>query len=89
MLSDVPPKYYIEPIKKANKVPLEMPLEEVGSYALNIEEAKVNEVKKSNSTETKDNSKNNNHTPYQKNGKRNGKGKFKKGKNNGQGNNAS
>jgi hypothetical protein len=70
-------------------VPLELPLEELRSYALNIEETKVNEVKNSNSTETKDNSNNNNHPPSQNNGKRNGKGKFKKGKKNGQVNDAS
>jgi hypothetical protein len=29
-------------MKKANQVPLEMPLEELRSYALNIEETKVN-----------------------------------------------
>jgi hypothetical protein len=57
-------------MKKANQVPLEMPLEELRSYALNIEETKVNEVKNSHSTETKETS--NNHPPSQKNGKRNG-----------------
>jgi hypothetical protein len=66
-----------------------MPLEELRSYALNIEETKVNEVKHSHSTETTDSSNNNIHPPSQKNGKRNGKRKFKKGKKNGQGNHAS
>jgi hypothetical protein len=80
MLFDALPKEYIDQMKKANQVPLEMPLEELRSYFLNIEETKVNEVKKLTSTETKDNSSNNNHTPSQKNGKRNGKGKFKKRK---------
>jgi hypothetical protein len=84
MLFDALPKDYIDHMKKENQVPLEMPLEELRSHSLNIEETKVNEVKNSNLTETKDNSNNNNHTPSQKNGKRNGKGKFKKGKNNGQ-----
>jgi hypothetical protein len=83
------PKYYIDQIKTANQVPLEMPLEELRSYALNFEETKVNEVKKSNLTETKDNSNNNNHAPSQKNDKRKGKGEFKKGKKNGQGNHTS
>jgi hypothetical protein len=69
-------------MKKAKQVPLEMPLEELRSYALNIEETKVNEVKNSRSTETKEIS--NNHPPSQKNRKRNGKGKFNKGKRNGQ-----
>jgi hypothetical protein len=50
-------------MKKANQEPLEMPLEELRSYALHIEETKVNEVKNSNLTETKDSSNNNNHTP--------------------------
>jgi hypothetical protein len=54
MLFDALPKDYIDQIKKANQVPLEMPLEELRSYALNIEETKVNEVKNSCSTETKD-----------------------------------
>jgi hypothetical protein len=63
-----------------------MPLEELRSYALSIEETKVNEVKNSNLTETKDISNNNNQTPSQKNGNNNGKGKFKKEMNNGQGN---
>jgi hypothetical protein len=71
-------------MKKANQVPLEMPLEELRYYALNIEETKVNEVKNSHSNETKDSSNNNNHPPSQKSVKRNGKGKFKKGKKNGQ-----
>jgi hypothetical protein len=31
-------------MKKANQVPLEMPLEELRFYALNIEETKANEV---------------------------------------------
>jgi hypothetical protein len=68
MLFDALPKDYIYQMKKANQVPLEMPLEELISYALNIEETKVNEVKNSNLTETKNNSNNNNHTPSQKNG---------------------
>jgi hypothetical protein len=80
MLFDALPKDNIEQIKKANQVPLEMPLED---------ETKFNEVKNSNSTETKDSSNNNNHTLSQKNGNRNGKGKFKKGKKNGQGNHTS
>jgi hypothetical protein len=45
MLFDELPKDYIDQMKKANQVPLEMPLEELRSYALNIEETKVNEVK--------------------------------------------
>jgi hypothetical protein len=61
-----------------------MPLEELRSYALNIEETKVKEVNNARSTETKDISKNHNHPLSQKNGKRNEKGKFKKGKKNGQ-----
>jgi hypothetical protein len=65
-LFDALPKDYIDQMKKANQVPLEMPLEELRSYALNIEETKVNEVKNSHSTETKDSSKNNNHPPSQK-----------------------
>jgi hypothetical protein len=65
MLFDALPKDYIDQMKKANQVPLEMPLEELRSYDLNIEETKVNEVKNSNSTETKDNS-NNNNTPLSK-----------------------
>jgi hypothetical protein len=44
MLFDALPKDYIEHTKKENQVPLEMPLEELRSYALNIEESKVNEV---------------------------------------------
>jgi hypothetical protein len=64
-------------------------MEELISYALNIEETKINEVNNSNSNETKDNSNNYNHTPSQNNGKMNGKGKFKKGKINGQGNQTS
>jgi hypothetical protein len=82
MLFDALPKDYIDQMKKENQVPLEMPLEELRSYALNIEETKVNEVKNSRSTESKEIS--NNHPPLTKNGKRNGKGKFKKGKKNGQ-----
>jgi hypothetical protein len=66
MLFDALPKDYIDQKKKENQVPLEMPLEELRSYALNIEETKVNDVKNSNSTETKDNSNNNNHTPSKK-----------------------
>jgi hypothetical protein len=54
MLFDALPKDYIDQMKKANQVPLEMPLEELRSYALNIEETKVNEVKSSRSTETKE-----------------------------------
>jgi hypothetical protein len=67
MLFDALPKDYIDQMKKANQVPLEMPLEELRSYALNIEETKVNEVKNSRSTETKDISNNHNHPPSQKN----------------------
>jgi hypothetical protein len=89
ILFDALTKYYIDQMKKADQVPLEMPLEESRSYALNIEETNVNEVKNSNSTKTKDNSNNNNHTPSQNTGNRNGKGKFKKVKKNGQGNHAS
>jgi hypothetical protein len=89
MLFDALPKDYIDHMKKANQVPLEMHLEELRSYALNIEETKVKEVNNSNSTETKDISNNNNHTPSQKRRKMNGNGKFKKGKNNGQGHHAS
>jgi hypothetical protein len=89
MLFDALPKDYIDQMKKANQVPLEMPLEELRFYALNNEETKVNEVKNSNSTEAKDNSRNNNNTPSQKNGKGNGNGKFKKGKKNGQRNHTS
>jgi hypothetical protein len=66
MLFDALPKDCVDHMKKANQVPLEMPLEELRSYALNIEETKVNEVKRSNSTETKDKSNNNNHTPSKK-----------------------
>jgi hypothetical protein len=66
MLFDALPKDCIDQMKKANQVPLEMPLEELRSYALNIEETKVNKVKNSNLTETKDNSNNNNHTPSKK-----------------------
>jgi hypothetical protein len=84
MLFDALPKDYIDQMKKANKVPLEMPLEELISYALNIEETKVNEVNNSNSTEAKSNS-NNNNTPSQNDFKGNVKGKYKKGKKNGQG----
>jgi hypothetical protein len=36
MLFDALPKDYIDQMKKANQVPLEMPLEELRSYALNI-----------------------------------------------------
>jgi hypothetical protein len=89
MLFDALPKDYIDQKKKANQVPLEMPLEELRSYALNIEETKVNKVKKSNSTETMDNSNSNNNTPSHTNGKRNGKGKLKKGNKNGQGHHTS
>jgi hypothetical protein len=53
-------------MKNANQVPLEMPLEDLRSYALIIEEIKVKEVKKSYSTETKDSSNNSNHPPSQK-----------------------
>jgi hypothetical protein len=42
MLFDALPKDYIYQMKYANQVPLEMPLEELRSYALNIEETKVN-----------------------------------------------
>jgi hypothetical protein len=86
MIFDAFPKDYIDQMKKANKAPLEMPLEELRSDALNIEETKVNKVKNARSTETKDISNNHNQPPPpHKNGKRNGKGKFKKGKKNGQG----
>jgi hypothetical protein len=88
MLFEALPKDNIDQMKKANQMPLEIPLEELRSYALNIEETKVNELKNSNSNEAKDTSNNNNHTPSQKNWKRNGKGKFKKGKKNGQENHA-
>jgi hypothetical protein len=88
MLCDALPKDYIDQTKNAIQVPLEMPLKELRSYALNIEETKANEVKNSNSTETKDNS-NNNNTPSQKNGTGSCKGKFKKGKKNGQRNHTS
>jgi hypothetical protein len=40
MLFDALPKDYIDQMKKANQVPLEMPLEELRSYALNIEKPK-------------------------------------------------
>jgi hypothetical protein len=65
ILFDTLPKDYIDQMKKANQVPLEMSLEELISYALNIEETKVNEVKKSNSTEAKD-IPNNNNTPLKR-----------------------
>jgi hypothetical protein len=68
---DALPNDYIDQMKKASRVTLEMPLEELISYALNIEETKFNEVNNSYSTEAKDNS-NNNNTPSQKNGKGNG-----------------
>jgi hypothetical protein len=64
MVFDALPLDYIDKMTKANQVPLEMPLEDLGSYALNIEETKVNEVYNSRLTETKDNYNNNNHTPY-------------------------
>jgi hypothetical protein len=66
ILFDALPKDYIDQMKKANQVPLEMPLEELRSYTLNIEETKVNEVKNAHSTETKDSSNNNNHPPHKK-----------------------
>jgi hypothetical protein len=44
MLFDALPKHYIDQMQKANQVPLEIPLEELRLYALNIEETKVNEV---------------------------------------------
>jgi hypothetical protein len=66
MLFDALPKDYIDQMKKANQVPLEMPLEELRYYALNIEEIKVNEVKNARSTETYDVSNNHNHPPSQK-----------------------
>jgi hypothetical protein len=66
MLFDALPKDYIGQMKKANQVPLEMPLEELRSYAVNIEETKVNEVNNARSTETKDISNNHNHPPSQK-----------------------
>jgi hypothetical protein len=53
MLFDALPKDYIDQMKKANQVPLEMPLEELRYYALHIEAFKVKEVKNSHSTETK------------------------------------
>jgi hypothetical protein len=62
---DALPKDYIDQMKKANQVPLEIPLEELRSYALNIEENKVNEVKNARSTETKDISNDNNYPPSQ------------------------
>jgi hypothetical protein len=37
MLFDALPKDYIDQMKKANQLPLEMPLEELRSYSLNIE----------------------------------------------------
>jgi hypothetical protein len=60
MLFDALPKDNTDQIKTVNQVTLEMPLAELRSYALNIEETKVNTVKNSNSTETetKDNSNN-------------------------------
>jgi hypothetical protein len=64
MLFDALPKDYIDQIKKANQVPLEMPLEELRSYLLNIEETKVNKVKNLRSNETMEIS--NNHPPSQK-----------------------
>jgi hypothetical protein len=76
-------------MKKANKVPLEMPLEELSSYVLNIEETKVNKVKNARYTETKDVSNSHNHPPSQENGKINGKGKFKRRKKNGEGHHTS
>jgi hypothetical protein len=66
MLFDALPKDYIDQMKNANQVPLEMPLEELIYYALNIEETKVNEVKNSHSTETNYSSNNNNHPPLKK-----------------------
>jgi hypothetical protein len=60
------PKDYIDQMKKANQLPLEMPLEELRSYALTIEDTKFNEVKNAHSTETRDSSNNNNHPPSQK-----------------------
>jgi hypothetical protein len=66
MLFDALPKDYIDQMKKANQVPLEMPLEELRYYALNIQETKVNEVKNSNLTETKEISNNHNHPPLTK-----------------------
>jgi hypothetical protein len=67
MLFDALPKDYTYQMKKANQVPLEMSLEELRSYALNIEETKVKEVKNARYTETKDISNNHNHPPSQKN----------------------
>jgi hypothetical protein len=66
MLFDALPKDYIDQMKKAKQVPLEMPLEELRSYALNIEETKVNGVKNSHLTETKDSSNNNDHPTSKK-----------------------
>jgi hypothetical protein len=45
MIFDALSKDYIDHMKKPNQAPLEMNLEDLGSYALNIEEIKVNEVK--------------------------------------------
>jgi hypothetical protein len=42
ILYDTLPHNYIKKMKEVNKTPLEMPLEELLSYALNIEEAAVN-----------------------------------------------
>jgi hypothetical protein len=42
ILYDALPHYYIKKIKEVNKTPFEMPLEEILSYALNIEETAVN-----------------------------------------------
>jgi hypothetical protein len=42
MLFEALPKDYIDQMKKANQMPLEIPLEELRSYALNIEDTKVN-----------------------------------------------
>jgi hypothetical protein len=39
---DALPHYYIKKMKEVNKILVEMPLEELLSYALNIEEAVVN-----------------------------------------------
>jgi hypothetical protein len=80
MLFDALPKDYIDQMKKANQVPLEVPLEELRSYALYIEKTKVNQVKKSHSTETKDSSNNNNHPPLKKVEKGMVKGNSRKGR---------
>jgi hypothetical protein len=39
---DTLPHYYMKKMKEANQTPLEIPLEEMLDFALNIEEAAVN-----------------------------------------------